>query len=91
MKLLYRPFGIVFGLLGAQVSKKLFDWIWSKFDEEEAPKPTTEKVPWVKVLSAAAMQGMVFKTVRAAIDRGGAKGFEWLTGVWPGKQRPEPK
>ena len=91
MKLLYRPFGIVLGLLGGQLAKKLFDWIWSKFDEEEAPKPTQEEVPWVKILAAAAMQGMVFKTVRAAVNRGGAQGFAHLTGVWPGQKRPDPK
>jgi hypothetical protein len=27
--------------------------------------------------------------VRAAAQRGGAKGFAWLTGVWPGDRKPE--
>ncbi len=91
MKLVYRPLGIIFGLLGGQLAKKIFNVIWSKFDDEEAPKPTTADISWAKVLTAAAVQGIVFQTVKAAINRGGAKGFEHLTGVWPGKQRPEPK
>lgn len=91
MKLLYRPFGIIFGLLGGQLAKKVFNVIWSKIDDEEAPKPTTEGTPWSKILIAAAVQGMVFQTVKATINRSGAKGFEWLTGVWPGRKRPEPK
>ena len=91
MTLLYRPFGILFGLLGGQLAKKVFNVIWSKIDDEEAPKPTTEGTPWSKILIAAAVQGMVFQTVKATINRSGAKGFEWLTGVWPGRKRPEPK
>ena len=91
MKLVYRPFGIIFGLLGGQLAKKVFNFIWSKIDDEEAPKPTTEGTPWVKVLSAAAVQGMIFQVVKATINRGGAKGFAHLTGVWPGQKRPEPK
>ncbi len=91
MNLLYRPLGIAFGLLGGIVAKKVFNVIWSKFDDEEAPKATQEEVSWAKLLSAAAVQGMVFQTVRATINRAGAKGFQHLTGVWPGEKRPDPK
>jgi hypothetical protein len=91
MKLLYRPFGIVLGLLAGMLSKKVFNVIWSRIDDEEAPQATIEETSWPKVLVAAALQGIVFQTVRAAVNRGGASGFRWLTGVWPGKHRPEPK
>jgi hypothetical protein len=91
MKLLYRPFGIVLGLLAGQVAKSVFNVVWSKFDDEEAPKATIEETTWPKVLTAAAVQGMVFQTVRAAVNRAGAQGFRYLTGVWPGQHRPEPK
>jgi hypothetical protein len=36
------------------------------------------------VLLAAALEGAVFAAVKAAFERGGAKGFRRLTGVWPG-------
>jgi hypothetical protein len=91
LKLIYRPFGIILGLTAGFLSKSVFNWVWSKFDDEEAPKPTIEETSWPKVLSAAAVQGLVFQTVRAAVNRGGAEGFRYLTGVWPGKHRPEPK
>jgi hypothetical protein len=91
MKLLYRPFGIIFGIAAGMLSKSLFNFIWSKFDDEEAPKATIEESSWAKVLSAAAVQGMVFQTVRAAVNRGGAQGFRYLTGVWPGEHRPDPE
>ena len=91
MKLIYRPLGIILGLLGGQLAKKVFNVVWGKIDDEEPPKATQEEVRWPKMLAAAAVQGMVFQTVRASINRAGAKGFQHLTGVWPGEKRPEPK
>jgi hypothetical protein len=91
MRIIYRPLGIVFGLLAGMVSKSIFNFIWSRFDDEEPPKATIRDVSWPKVLIAAAVQGVVFQTVRAAVNRGGAQGFEYLTGVWPGEKRPDPK
>lgn len=91
MKVIYRPFGIVLGIIAALFSKRVFLWVWSKVDDEEPPKPTIREVSWPKVLTAAAVQGMVFSTVRAAVNRSGAELWAWLTGVWPGKHRPEPE
>ena len=90
VKLIYKPFGIVMGLLSGLVAKKIFEAIWGVFDKEEPPKPTTRDANWPKVLMAAAVQGMVFKIVRAFVDRGGAKGFAYLTGTWPGDVKQEP-
>jgi hypothetical protein len=89
MKLIYRPFGIVIGILAGVLSKKLFEVVWGLFDQDEPPKPTTRDANWPKVLSAAAVQGITFKVTRAAVDRAGAKSFEHLTGVWPGEKEPE--
>lgn len=90
MKLIYKPFGIIFGILAGLLSKRLFDFIWSRFDDEEAPKPTTQEVPMAKAVAAAALQGMVFKGTRAAADRYGARGYYHLTGTWPGPREQEP-
>jgi len=89
MKLIYKPFGIVIGILAGFASKKLFDAVWGVFDEEEPPKPTTQDANWPKVLAAAAVQGVTFKVTRAAVDRAGAQGFYRLTGTWPGDRQPE--
>ena len=88
MKAIYKPFGIIIGLLAGQVSKKLFGALWARFDEEEPPKPTTREANWPKILTAAAVQGIVFKLVRAVVDRNMAQGFSYLTGTWPGEERP---
>jgi len=89
MKLLYKPFGIFFGLLSGFLSKKLFDVAWGRFDDAEPPKPTTQNVSFRKALIAGAMQGVVFKTTRVAVDRYGARGFYYLTGTWPGPKEQE--
>lgn len=89
MKLIYKPFGIAFGILAGILSKKLFQAVWGIFDKEEPPKPTTRDTSWPKVLGAAAVQGVTFKVTRAAVDRSGAKGFHYLTGAWPGPKEPE--
>jgi hypothetical protein len=91
MTALYKPFGIIFGLLAGQVSKKIFDVIWARFDDEEAPKPTTRQAAWPKILIAAAVQGVVFKITRAVVDRNMAQSFSYLTGAWPGEERPGKK
>lgn len=89
MKLLYKPFGIVLGIVAGILSKKLFEMVWGIFDKEEPPKPTTLETTWPKVLGAAAVQGVTFKVTRAAVDRAGAKGFDHLFGIWPGDRRQE--
>ena len=63
----------------------VFKQIWKRIsDEEEAPKALESEYGWREVLPAAALQGAVFALVKAAIQRGGAKGFERVTGLWPG-------
>jgi hypothetical protein len=89
MKLIYRPFGLIIGILAGLASKKLFEALWGVFDEEEPPKPVTRQAAWPKILAAAAFQGVVFKLVRAGVDRAGAKGFNYLTGTWPGPEKTE--
>jgi len=89
MKIAYKPIGIVVGIVAGLLSRKLFDVIWSKIDEEEPPKATTEEASWSKVVSAAAVQGLTFAVTKAVVDRAGARGFEHLFGVWPGEKRPE--
>ena len=91
MTLIYKPIAIVLGLFAGFVSRKIFDQVWGLIDDEEPPKPNTERASWPKVLAAAAVQGITFRVTRAAIERAGAKGFAGLTGAWPGEKEPEPE
>ena len=90
MKLIYKPFGIVLGIVAGLVSQKVFNAVWGIFDKEEPPKPTTEEADWPKVIAAAAVQGVTFRVTRATVDRYGAIGWRHLTGTWPGEKRPDP-
>jgi hypothetical protein len=90
MGLIYKPFGLVLSILAALLGKRIFNFAWEKIDQEDPPKGTTEETSWPKLLGAAALQGVIFKTVRVVVDRYGAIGWRHLTGVWPGEKRPDP-
>jgi hypothetical protein len=89
--LIYKPIGIVAGILAGLFSKRIFKFAWGKVDAEDPPKANTEWATWGKLLTAAAMQGVIFKVVRTIVDRQTAKGFAGLTGFWPGERAPDPK
>jgi hypothetical protein len=89
MKLLYKPIGLVLGILAGLAGKRIFDFAWTKIDDEDPPKGTTEQAGWAKIIGAAALQGVIFKVTRVVIDRYGAIGWNYLTGAWPGEKRPD--
>jgi hypothetical protein len=91
MGVIYKPFGILLSLLAGFAGKKVFDFVWTKIDDQEPPKATTQDTSWPRLLSAAAVQGVIFRVTRFVVDRYGAIGFNYLTGVWPGQKRPDPE
>ena len=90
MKAIYKPIGLIMGLLSALVAKRIFNFAWTKIDDEYPPKGTTREATWGKILGAAALQGVIFKMTRVVVDRYGAVGWNYLTGAWPGEKRPDP-
>ena len=85
-KLFYKPFGLIFSVLGGIIAGMIFKRIWGAVgDEDEAPEATDETKGWGEVLVAAAAEGAVFGGVKALVDRAGATGFAHLTGAWPGR------
>ncbi len=84
-KLLYRPLGIIVSVLGGIGASAMFRKVWqSVAHEDEPPTAKQRQYSWREVLPAAALQGAIFGFVKAAVDRGGLKGFEKLTGTWAG-------
>jgi hypothetical protein len=90
MGVIYKPFGIVLGIVAGLLGKRVFNFVWTKIDDEDPPKATTQETTWGKLLAAAAVQGMIFKGTRVVVDRYGAIGWHYLTGNWPGEKRPDP-
>jgi len=85
MKLLYKPMGVAFSVLGGIVAGALFKRLWSHLSgQTDPPNATDPDYRWQEVLAAAAIEGAIFGAVKAAVDRGGARGYEKLTGTWPG-------
>jgi hypothetical protein len=87
MKLLYKPFGVLLGILAGVLGRKLFDLVWGKIDDREPPEATTLETSWPRVIAVSALEGAIFKITRNAVDRGGAFGWHYLTGNWPGEKR----
>ncbi|WP_370617869.1 DUF4235 domain-containing protein [Mumia sp. Pv 4-285] len=85
-KLAYRPIGLLTGIAGGLIAGAIFKQVWKKVsDEDEAPNPlAADSYSWREILIASAIQGVIYSVVKAAIDRGGAKGFQRVTGEWPG-------
>ena len=90
MGAIYKPFGILLGILAGLVGKRIFNFVWTKIDDEEPPGALTEQTTWGKLIAAAALEGLIFRVVRYVIERNGAMGFRYLTGIWPGEKRPDP-
>jgi len=49
MKFAFMPIGIAAGFLAGQLSKKIFDFIWGVFADEEAPRPKHREIDFVKL------------------------------------------
>lgn len=84
MKLIYKPFAIIVGLIAGIVSKKVFERVWEAIADEDPRDPDDRDASWAEVIASAAVAGAVVKVVQALVRRGGAKGFERATGYWPG-------
>lgn len=91
MNAIFTPIGLILGLASGQVAKKIFDVVWSAFDDEEAPRPKHREIPLAKMLIALLIEGAIFRLVRGLTDHGARHAWSQLTGQWPGEERPEPE
>jgi hypothetical protein len=89
LRLLYKPFAIVSGLIAARVGRSVFRGLWSKIDDQPPPAPGTGDGSVGKVVAAQALQAGVMAGVAAAVDRAFAVAFHHLIGIWP-KKPPKP-
>ena len=86
VRLLFAPLSIAAGILAGLLGKKMFDFIWSRIDDEEPPAPEHHDVSWPKVLLAGGIEGAIFRGTRAVTDRGARVAFYRATGRWPGEE-----
>ncbi|MFG2589552.1 DUF4235 domain-containing protein [Streptomyces sp. NPDC048438] len=84
-KIAYKPVGMALGAASGLIASAAFKQAWKVIEGEgDAPDATDEDRSWQQILLAAALQGVIFSVVKAAVDRSGAVATRRLTGVWPG-------
>jgi predicted DNA-binding transcriptional regulator YafY len=87
MRILYKPFSIVAGVIGARLGRSAFKTLWAKIDATDPPDPTTADASLPKVVAAAALEAATMAAIAAAVDRASARAFHYLTGIWPSKKQ----
>ena len=87
MKILYKPFAIIAGVVGAKLGRNAFKTVWTRIDGADPPDPTTAEASLPKVVGAAALEAATMAGIAAAVDRASLRTFHYLTGIWPGKKQ----
>jgi len=87
MRILYKPFAVIAGLIAARLGKRAFRGVWSRIDDSEPPHPTAGDASLPKVVGAAALEAATMAGIAAAVDRASAQAFHYLTGIWPEKKK----
>ena len=91
MKLLYKPFAIIAGLITKRLSRTLFKGVWAKIDDQPPPVPGTGAKSTPAVVGSQALEGAIMFGTAAAVNRTMARVFHHLIGAWPEKPKlPEP-
>lgn len=85
MKFLFAPIGIGAGLVAGMLGKKAFEKLWAVIDEEDPPEPDQRDAPTIKLVTALAIEGAIFRLVKGMTDYGARRAFAGATGSWPGK------
>jgi uncharacterized membrane protein YeaQ/YmgE (transglycosylase-associated protein family) len=87
-KLFYKPFGIIAGIIGAKLARKVSQAVWGTIDKAAPPKAGTEDATLPKVVGAAVIEAATTAATRATVDRASLKWFHFLTGIWAGEKEP---
>jgi hypothetical protein len=83
-KVAYKPVGLLLGIAAGAIAGLVFKEVWKiASGDDDAPNATDEERGWGEIIAAAALQGAIFATVKALVDRGGAAGVRKITGEWP--------
>jgi hypothetical protein len=91
MKILYKPFGFIAGVIAAKVGQSVFKSLWARIDGGDPPPATGRGASEPKVIGAAALEAATLAATRTAVDRASMKSFHYLTGIWPGEREAEAK
>ena len=83
-KVAFKPVNLALGIGAGALAGLVFKQVWKLASgDDDAPDAGDEDRGWGEIIAAAAIQGAIFATVRALVDRGGAAGVRKITGEWP--------
>ena len=86
-KLVYTPFSIVFGMLGARVGKKAFNAIWGRVSDQPKPSAKEPDASLGRVAASAALEGATLAAATAVARQLSVRAFHYMFGVWPVKAK----
>jgi hypothetical protein len=89
MKIAFIPISILGGLVAGFIGQKAFDAIWGKVDDQKPPQPDHRDASLAKLAIALIIEGAIFRLVKGLFDHGARRGFERMTGEWPGEEHAE--
>jgi hypothetical protein len=89
MKILYKPFALIFSVIAGRMGRSAFKSLWTRIDAQDPPDPTIKEASLAKVIGAAALEAATMAGVAAAADRAAARTFHYFTGYWPGKKKED--
>lgn len=76
-KIAYKPFGLVFSILGGVLANIVFGQVWKRVSNAPTPpNATDEDYTTREVLLAAVLQGALFGLIKSAVDRAGMRGVQ---------------
>jgi Protein of unknown function (DUF4235) len=88
MSLVFKPIGILSGVLAGLLGKKIFERVWRLIDDQAAPEPKYRRIALGKLVLALALEGAIFRMLRGLAEHGARHGFSALTHEWPGEEEP---
>ncbi len=86
MTALFRPFGLIAGLLAGLLARKIFEKGWGSVSDLEPPSPEQRDPGMRRLILALLLEGAIFTVVRGLVDHGARVGFQRYTGAWPGDE-----
>jgi hypothetical protein len=88
VSLVFKPVGILSGVLAGMVAKKMFEVLWGLIDDQEPPEAKHHDVQVGKLAAALALEGAIFRSLAASptTARGGSSRSWPVDG--PAKKRP---
>ncbi len=89
MKLLYKPFSIVAGILGARAGNQMFEAIWGNLSDSPSPTFKDSDASLGKIVVAATIRGAAVAGSVAFTHQMTLRLFRHLFGVWPERTKQD--